>query len=576
MPKQRDNSFEEIRRDGAFDVVVVGGGINGIGVFRDLALQDLRVLLVERNDFCSGCSAAPSRMIHGGLRYLENGEFDLVRESLRERDALLRNAPHMVRPLPTTIPIMSVFSGLLNGAAGFLGLSSRPASRGALPVKIGLGLYDRVNRKARIMPRHAFLGARETFRRWPELTPRLRYAAIYYDAWISHPERLGVELVRDTQRMAARSIALNHAEMTPEGSGFVLTDSETDIRYPVTAKAIVNATGAWLDEAEDQLSGGAEPAERMVSGTKGSHIVLDNPALYEALRGHMVFFDNSDGRVCIVFPYLGKVLAGATDIRIDRPDRVRCEAEERDYILDSVRRVFPGIAVSANEVVFSYSGIRPLPKSDHDFTGRISRGHFVRRVDGAVPHFCMVGGKWTTFRAFAEQTADAVLAALGRERRNGTLDLAIGGGADFPEDAAMLESALTGDFGISRARAAHLVDAYGTAAGAVLSFCRNRPDDQPLDPGTTITGAEIAFLLRTEYALGLSDLILRRTSLAITGAVSSALIERIASVAGEELGWSEERRAREIEAFITELDEYYGVSRETLEQRTRERTAECA
>jgi len=131
MPEQRDDNLEKIRRNGAFDVIIVGGGINGIGTFRELALQGLRVLLVERGDFCSGCSAAPSRMIHGGLRYLENGEFGLVRESLRERDALLKNAPHMVRPLATTIPITSIFSGLLNGMAGFLGFTSRPASRGA-------------------------------------------------------------------------------------------------------------------------------------------------------------------------------------------------------------------------------------------------------------------------------------------------------------------------------------------------------------------------------------------------------------------------------------------------------------
>src|SRR5690606_34513903 len=137
---QRDASLDRVRADGAFDVIVVGGGINGIGVFRELSLQDLRVLLVEKRDFCSGCSAAPSRMIHGGLRYLENGEFGLVRESLRERDALLRNAPHMVRPLPTTIPIKSIFSGTMNAAIGFLGGKSRPAERGVLPVKLGLML----------------------------------------------------------------------------------------------------------------------------------------------------------------------------------------------------------------------------------------------------------------------------------------------------------------------------------------------------------------------------------------------------------------------------------------------------
>ncbi|HUG61030.1 MAG TPA: FAD-dependent oxidoreductase, partial [Methylomirabilota bacterium] len=171
MPDQREENLESARRNGAFDVVVVGGGINGIGVFRELALQGLRVLLVERGDFCSGCSAAPSRMIHGGLRYLENGEFNLVWESLRERDALLLNAPHMVRPLPTTIPITSVFSGMMNGAAGFLGLTSRPASRGALPIKIGLMLYDWITRRRRLLPRHSFRGARATAERWPALTP---------------------------------------------------------------------------------------------------------------------------------------------------------------------------------------------------------------------------------------------------------------------------------------------------------------------------------------------------------------------------------------------------------------------
>src|SRR5687767_4150083 len=152
MPKSRHESFEVLGADGLFDAIVVGGGINGIGVFRELALHGLSVLLVERNDFCSGCSAAPSRMIHGGLRYLENGEFGLVRESLRERDALLLNAPHMVRPLPTTIPINSVLSGTLNAVVGFLGGRSRPERRGVFPVKMGLLLYDWVTRQRRLTP----------------------------------------------------------------------------------------------------------------------------------------------------------------------------------------------------------------------------------------------------------------------------------------------------------------------------------------------------------------------------------------------------------------------------------------
>jgi glycerol-3-phosphate dehydrogenase len=567
----RDERFEALRADGAFDVIVVGGGINGTGVFRELALQGLRVLLVERVDFCSGCSAAPSRMIHGGLRYLENGEFALVRESLRERNALLRNAPHLVKPLATVVPITSVFSGLLNAAASFFRLSSRPARRGAVPVRIGLTIYDWVNGRKRILPRYRFLGARAAFRRWPKLTPLMRFAAVYHDAWISYPERLGIELVLDTGRSAPDSIALNYAEIAVDGSGFVVTDSETGVRYPVTAKTVVNATGAWLDESLAELVATDAVPDQLVAGTKGSHLVLDNPELYEALDGHMVYFDNSDGRVCVVFGYLGQVLVGSTDIKVERAERARCEDDERDYLLGSLRLVFPSVDITADQIVYTFSGIRPLLKSEHDFTGRISRGHFVRRVDGDVPTFCMIGGKWTTFRAFAADTTDEVLAELGRSRTTTTDALAIGGGQGFAE-AADLESELVREWGVSAARAAHLVDAYGTRSKDVMAFCAGRADDRPVGVGIELTAAEIAYFVRHEHATRLGDLIMRRTSIAITGTVDAGLIEAIADAAAGELGWSDERRRAEIDELISDLGNFHGVDLDILDRRTTERT----
>ena len=571
MSDPRTTRFEALRADGAFDVIVVGGGINGAGVFRELALQGLRVLLVERVDFCSGCSSAPSRMIHGGLRYLENGEFDLVRESLRERDALLRNAPHMVKPLPTVVPIMSVFSGLLNSAASFFHVSSRPARRGAVPVRIGLGIYDWVSRTRRMLPRHRFLGARAAFRSWPKLTPRMRFAAVYHDAWISYPERLGVELILDACRASPDSVALNYSEIAVAGSGFVVTDGETGDRHPVTARAVVNATGAWLDESLAELVPPAEVPDQLVEGTKGSHLVLDNPELYEALNGHMVYFDNSDGRVCVVFGYLGRVLAGSTDIKVERAERVRCEDDERDYILGSLRLVFPGVELSADQIVYSFSGIRPLLKSEHDFTGRITRGHDIRRVDGSVPTFCMIGGKWTTFRAFAEDTTDEVLAELGRARAASTVELGIGGGLGFV-DAAELENDLVREWGVSGERAAHLVDAYGTRAGEVMAFCAERADDQPIGVGLELTAAEIAFFVQHEHAARLSDLIMRRTAVVITGTVDAELIDAIAAAAATELGWTDERRRAEIDGLVADLENYHGVDRDVLDRRIKERT----
>lgn len=254
MPSFREDALRRIRQDGDFDAVVIGGGINGIAAYRDLALQGLRVLLVERNDFSSGCSAAPSRMIHGGLRYLENGEFGLVAESLRERDALLTLAPHMVHPLPTTIPIFSTFSGLFNAAATFVGSGGKPASRGALAIKAGLMLYDFVTRKNRILPRHTFRNARKTLQRWPGLTPGIRYSATYYDAWISQPERLALELLIDTRADAPQSIALNYAEFVRAGGDYGLKVEGTDETLPVRPRIIVNATGARIDETIGALT----------------------------------------------------------------------------------------------------------------------------------------------------------------------------------------------------------------------------------------------------------------------------------------------------------------------------------
>lgn len=569
MSGQRQNQWNSLKAIGDFDVVVVGGGINGIGVYRELAMQGLRVLLVEKRDFCSGCSAAPSRMIHGGLRYLENGEFDLVRESLQERDALLRNAPHLVHPLPTVIPIKSSFSGLLNAAASFFGMTGKPANRGALPIKIGLSLYDWVIRKNRLMPKHAFYAKKAASKRWPHLLPDLTYAATYYDAWISHPERLGLELIRDVAAMSDKCVALNYAEIQPAGDGFKIIDTRSGTEAMISSPILVNATGAWLDDTIANLNGEAVAA-RLVSGTKGSHLILDNPQLEKALSGHMAYFENADGRICIVFPYMGKVLAGSTDIRVKEARRVRCEPEEEAYILASLRLVFPDIPISAEDVVFSFAGIRPLPTSDHDFTGRISRGHDIKRIDGTATQFCMVGGKWTTFRAFAEQTADQVLQALGRERLAHSQQTAIGGGKDHPETTEELAAHLCRTHQIEADRANQFARIYGTEANALLAFLSTLPNDHPLCDQSGMTIGEILYLLRHEHVETVADLILRRTTLAIRGVLSMASLEQILALFAKERGLSNEQADLIRNEILQELSNFYGVSQTMLESRNQE------
>jgi glycerol-3-phosphate dehydrogenase len=552
MSETRQQRIDRIARSPAFDVIVVGGGINGIGVFHDLAHQGLRVLLVEMNDFCSGCSAAPSRMIHGGLRYLENGEISLVRESLVERDRLLRNAPHLVRPLPTTVPIERFASGLANAALNFVGFTGRPRPRGALPIKLGLVLYDAITRAGRMLPRHRFRGRAATRLAFPALRPSIRFSATYYDAWISHPERLGIELICDAMAQNPEAIALNYARLAQVSGGLALTDGETGQALPVGARLIVNATGAWIDESAATL--GARLNERLVSGTKGSHLILENPALMSALNGQMIYFEHSDGRVCIVFPYLGRVLAGSTDLRVNTAGRTACSTEERDYILGALQELFPAIPISADQIVYSYAGIRPLPVSDADFTGRISRGHTVRRLHGVVPQIGMVGGKWTTYRAFAEETVDAVLADLGLARKTTTRDLPIGGGAGFSDASA---ADLAASRGLSAERAAHLVGFYGVRAATVSDFCP--PDDRPL-PGVPMSEGEVRWAVRHEQALHLADVLQRRSPLAIRGLLSMPLIAATARAMGGELGWSEADTQTEVTRFLSDLETWHGVT----------------
>jgi glycerol-3-phosphate dehydrogenase len=574
MSTTRQRNLTKLRSENRFDVIVVGGGVNGIGVYRELALQGLRVLLVEHNDFCSGCSAAPSRMIHGGLRYLENGELALVRESLRERDSLLRNAPHMVKPLPTLIPISSVFSGLMNSVASFLGWSGKPANRGVVPIKLGLTFYDWVTRKRRQLPKHRIFARGEIHRLWPKLNRQTRFAALYHDAWISHPERLCIEMISDVEEVTPDCMALNYAELANRGDEFQLKCCRTGIVVPISARALVNATGAWVDSTTRSLGNAATGS--MVSGTKGSHLIIDNPELETALDGHMVYYENVDGRVCIVFPYQGHILAGSTDIRVECPTRVRCEDNELYYILDSVRLVFPEIEVTRKQVVFSFSGIRPLPKSDHDFTGRISRDHFTRRIDGAVPQFCMIGGKWTTFRAFAEQTADEVLRELGHERIRKTTDMPIGGGRDFEAGGQAIVESLMGKGDISRERAEHLVSHYGSHAEAVHIFCLGR-DDAPLPGlGALYTSAEITYLIQKEQVETIADLALRRTSLAISGAISLEIIDSLAAVLAAEAGLSRKETNLQRKDLIKELGDFYGVSQQVLIERNLKRSPQCA
>ena len=546
----RGKTLQAIRDNPDVSVLIIGGGVNGIGAFRDLALQGVDALLVERGDFGSGASAASSHMLHGGLRYLENGEFRLVNEALHERDRLLANAPHYAKPLRTTIPIFRWFSGLLNAPLKFAGLLDRPGERGALAVKLGLTFYDFLIRKGRVMPAHAFRLRGAAIREYPALNPAIVCAATYYDAWMPYPERLCWEMVLDAEASKANCRALNYVSAVDADSDTVaLRDELTGETFSVKPKVVVNAAGPWIDFVNEELGQGQE---RFIGGTKGSHLILDHPALLEATRGSEFYFENEDGRLVLILPFFDRVMIGTTDTRIDNPDEAVTTDAEVDYLLAMVNKVFPPIKLERSHIVFTFSGVRPLPYSDGRQTGQISRDHSIRTIattsERPYPIHSLIGGKWTTFRAFAEQISDLVLSDLDLPRRMSTADLPIGGGRAYPRGDGAREKwlrELAATCGLPMERLRQLFDRYGTRAETVAGYIASGPD-RSLAHHPRYSRREVEFILREEKVERLDDLLLRRSLIAMLGGSTRELLRELAEIAAETLGWSDAGMKQEI------------------------------
>jgi glycerol-3-phosphate dehydrogenase len=542
--------FASLRNHADVSVLIVGGGINGIGLLAELALQGIDVLLVDRSDFCGGTSAAMTRIIHGGLRYLENAEIRLVRESLRERNRLLRNAPHYVKPLATTIPIFSWTAGIVPAMRNMLGWPAKPGDRGALLIKTGLVWYDFLAGRQSPLPKHRFRLRRAALALRPALNPEVICTATYYDAKITYPERLGLELVQDAEAACPGARALNYVRpQSAAGGTVVLRDEVSGETCEVRPRIVVNATGPWIDFTNRGL--GRESG--FIGGTKGSHVVLDHPELVEATGDEMIYFVNRDGRICIFYAVDGKIIAGATDIPEEDPDAV-CDEAEVDYILEAMRMAFPAIRVDRSHVVFRFCGVRPLPRSDALTPGQISRDHsFPVLAPGNgidFPIYSLVGGKWTTFRALAEQVCDEILRVLGRPRIRDSADVPIGGGKGYPR---MPEGA-----GLPQERLATLLERYGTGADKVAAYLEAGPDT-PLDCHAGYTLREIEFMALNERVVHLEDLILRRTLMGLLGEVSGSLLEELAAIVSPILGWSEQDAAAEVERTIRLLEKVHGV-----------------
>lgn len=586
-------SVQGLRRRPHARVLIVGGGINGVGTFRDLALQGVDVALVERGDYCQGASGASSHMIHGGIRYLENGEFRLVRESVVERNRLLRIAPHYVKPLQTTIPIFSTFSGVLSAPVRFLThkQQGKPKERGAFLIKLGLSLYDSFSRDGGSVPRHQFRGRRKSLADLPHLHPGIKYTATYFDASVHNPERLTLDVLQDGEKAglaspgapgtarASNYLSL-HAVQPPAasagaGSGAVsastgstvqLRDELTGELFDFTADIIINTTGAWVDLTNQAMGA----ASSFMGGTKGSHIVLDHPGLLEACQGREIFFEHTDGRIVLIYPMGDRVLVGTTDVDADMAQDAVCTDQEIAYFIDLIGHVFPDITVRQEHIVYTFSGVRPLPRHDETQPGFVSRDYRIERRGpehngtGAVV-LSLVGGKWTTFRAMAEHLANDVLAELGMERKVSTAQLAIGGGAGFPPDGHGVQKWIKSH--MSAGRDAHrtevLLTRYGTRAEEVISFLDAGPD-RLLHSTRELSVRELEFMARHEQVAHLTDVLIRRTSLAFRGLITGELLNELADVLAAPLAWDNGMKAAEIRHAQDVLERFHRVQVDSL------------
>ena len=543
-------------------VLIIGGGIVGIGTFRELALQGIPAVLVERDDFCSGASSASSRLLHGGLRYLEQGEFRLVREALRERDLLISNAPHATQPLAINIPIFSRWAGFWGAPFRFLGWAGPPNGRGALLVKIGLSFYDFYTRKRRRMPKHRFINRKNTLKKRPGLNPNIQASAVYYDAWMPHPERIAFDLLQDARSAHADALALNYVAVTHSERDVVfLKDYLSGETFSIRPQVVMNASGAWIDSANERLG----ETTGLIGGTKGSHLILRNEELLQALQGEMIYFEYADGRILLCYPFFDHVLVGTTDIRIHHPDEALCSEEEVQYLLGALRWLFPQLTIRPEDIVFRYCGVRPLPATAGR-EGEISRDHDLRFTPATqerpYPVASLIGGKWTNFRAFSEVAAHWVLNQLGAEIRGSSALHAIGGGQDFPTSEAEQNewiARLTAETGHDPCWITRWFQRYGTRAAALAAQI-TKEATTPLNHAPDYARGEIIALVQREQVCHLDDLLLRRTLLAIRGQLTAQLLEEAAQITGASLGWNAPRIDREIARTQKILYERHAVS----------------
>ena len=520
--------------DGTYDVVVIGGGMAGAGVARDLALRGISVALVDKSDFADGTTSRSSKLIHGGLRYLEMFDFGLVRESLRERETLERLAPHVVRPLPFLVPIYG------------------DSSRSLIEVRIGMKLYDWLT-PGRDRERYRVLKPIDALSLEPGLrADDLRGAGYYFDDLLVFPERLCLENVLSACRHGAR--AFNYAEVEEivkdargVPAGVRVRDLLTDRVVVLQARVVVNATGPWVDKVR-QRAKIEERGKTIVRTTKGIHCLLPR------LTDRAIYHSTGDDRMIFIIPWREFSLVGTTDTDFDGDlDRLHATAEEVDYLLAEARSAVPDPRVATSQVAYTYAGVRPLSFEEGRRASDVSRAHKVVAEHGG--HFLSITGtKLTCFRSLAAEVGDAVARTLGRHAPSRTADLTLDG---MDEARGRVEARtwldVSADVEASRLELAtleRLVATYGRGYRRVTELAGKVPGGaERLCPRNPEIVAQLHVAVQEEMAVSLQDVLLRRTGIGTSACQGVDCAEAIGQRMGQLAGWSPRRLTAELDAY---------------------------
>ncbi len=500
--------------DTEFDLIVIGAGINGAGIARDAAMRGLKVLLVDKGDVSGGTSAGSTRLIHGGLRYLEQFEFGLVRESLRERETLLRIAPHLVRPLEITIPIY------------------KQSQRGWAKIRAGMIAYELLS-WGKSLPRHWMQSAEETLRRMPGLNAAgLVGSAVYFDAQVEFAERLVLENVLAALEEKATVLTYTKVTKLLTEAGvvrevqFVTRANQTDL---ARGRVVINAAGPWIDQLMEQGIRGTK-GQRLIGGTKGSHIVV---APFDGAPESAVYLEAvSDRRPVFVIPWNGNYLIGTTDVRFDQdPDEVCSEPWEVDYLLAETNHAFPAAGLSRGSVLYTYSGVRPLAFINNEDEQSITRRHFLREHPQFQNLISVVGGKLTTYRGLAQECVDLIFRKFER--------------SSPPCETARVP--LPGAAGNTPANMCQRWRRiYGSRATEVAELAKRLDVQNPL-------AAEMVFSFDKELAKTLADCFLRRTMIGLNADLGLGELEAAAEIGRRWLGWTQERAESEVGSYQEEI-----------------------